>query len=366
MYNHNRMGAASFMGVRLYDKMYLADLNEYSSLQPDWDRINNKTILITGASGMIGTFMIDLIMHHNQYFNQNTRIIALSRNEEYAWKRFGSYRNNKNFCLIAADVNQALELDEECQYIIHAASNTHPRQYSLDPIGTITSNVIGLKNVLDYACKAETERVVFLSSVEIYGENKGDIDLFSEDYCGYIDSNTLRAGYPESKRVGEALCQAYIESEHLDIVIPRLSRVYGPTMRSDDTKAISQFINKAVCRQDIVLKSDGHQLYSYCYVADAVSAILYIMMNGKCGEAYNVASDNSDLRLKDIVDILSDQVNTSVVYELPDIVEQKGYTKANKAIMDIGLLKSLGWKSHYDMKRGLKATVDILTGLHMK
>lgn len=123
--------------------------------------------------------------------------------------------------------------------MIHTASNTHPLQYSGDPIGTITSNVIGTKNLLDYAASHQTERFCFLSSVEVYGENRGDADRFDENYLGYIDCNTLRAGYPESKRVGEALCNAYAQAHQIDFVIPRLSRVYGSTMLMADSKAIA-------------------------------------------------------------------------------------------------------------------------------
>ena len=141
-------------------------------------------------------------------------------------------------------------------YVIHAASNTHPVAYASDPIGTITANVFGTQYLLDYAKEADCKRFVFLSSVEIYGENRGDTDKFTEDYLGYIDCNTMRAGYPESKRTGEALCQAYRKQMEMDVVIPRLSRVYGPTMLMSDTKALSQFILKSVKQEDIVLKSE--------------------------------------------------------------------------------------------------------------
>ena len=127
-------------------------------------------------------------------------------------------------------------------YILHLASNTHPMQYSTDPIGTVTTNIIGVQNMLDFAVDHNATRFAFASSNEIYGENRGDVEFFNEDYCGYINSNTMRAGYPESKRCGEALCQAYKAQKGLDIVVPRLTRSYGPTMLMSDTKAVSQFI----------------------------------------------------------------------------------------------------------------------------
>lgn len=132
--------------------------------------------------------------------------------------------------------------------VIHLASTTHPRAYASEPVSTITSNVTGLQNLLEYSLVGGNDhrdgRFVFASSVEIYGKNRGDAERFDEQYCGYIDPNTLRAGYPEAKRLGEALCQAYSEQHGIDFVIPRIARTYGPTLHKDDSKALSQFITK--------------------------------------------------------------------------------------------------------------------------
>lgn len=141
---------------------------------------------------------------------------------------------------------------------MHAASNTHPRAYSTDPIGTITANVQGTYQLLEYAVNHQCERFFFFSSVEVYGENRKDVDKFDESYLGYIDCNTVRAGYPESKRLGESLCNAFFAQKGQDFIIGRFSRVYGPTMSDEDSKAIAQFIKKAVAGEDIVLKSVGY------------------------------------------------------------------------------------------------------------
>lgn len=315
-----------------------------------------KSFLITGASGLIGTQLINTLMQ----LDLGIKIYAVSRNEENARKRFAEYINNPDFTLIKHDVNLPFDMNIKCDYIIHAASNTHPLQYSTDPIGTITANVTGTQNILEYAVKQDHARVMFLSSVEIYGENKGDVDSFEENYCGYINCNTLRAGYPESKRLGEALCQAYIKTYNLDIVIPRISRVYGPTMLENDSKAISQFIKKAVRKENIVLKSKGNQLFSYTYVADVVTGLLTILLCGKSGEAYNICGDNSDITLKDLAGILADISDTKVIFELPDEIEKSGYSTATKAILDNSKLKKLGWTSQYDIETGLRKTVEEL------
>ena len=245
--------------------------------------------------------------------------------------------------------------------MIHAASNTHPVAYASDPIGTITANVFGTQYLLDYAKEAGCKRFVFLSSVEIYGENRGDTDKFAEDYLGYIDCNTMRAGYPESKRTGEALCQAYRKQKAMDVVIPRLSRVYGPTMLLSDTKALSQFILKSVKREDIVLKSEGTQEFSYAYVADCVAGILAVMMDGRDGEAYNICSKDSDVQLRDVAKQLANLADKQVVFDLPDATEQAGYSKATKATLDTTKLRTeLGFLPQYDMKTGLSHTVQVL------
>ena len=245
--------------------------------------------------------------------------------------------------------------------MLHLASNTHPMQYAEDPIGTITTNIIGIQNMLDFAAAHETERVAFASSNEIYGENRGDVELFQEDYCGYINCNIMRAGYPESKRCGEALCQAYIAQKNLDVVIPRLTRSYGPTMLMSDTKAISQFIRKGVNREDIVLKSAGTQFYSYTYVSDAVSGLLTVLLKGKKGEAYNIADARSDITLKELAEMIAGIAGRKVVFELPDSVEASGYSRATKARLDGSKLQALGWKAQYSIGEGLERTMKILS-----
>lgn len=232
--------------------------------------------------------------------------------------------------------------------------------YSTDPIGTITTNIIGTQNMLDFAVAHNATRCAFASSNEIYGENRGDVEKFDEKYCGYIDSNTMRAGYPESKRCGEALCQAYIRQKSIDVVIPRITRSYGPTLLKTDTKALSQFLAKGVVGEDIVLKSEGTQYYSYLYVSDTVSGLLTVLLKGQCGEAYNIADDASDIMLKDLANIIAEYAGKKVVFEIPDAVESAGYSKATKARLDSTKLQTLGWRAEYDIKQGIIRTIDMM------
>ena len=240
---------------------YLRDI-EREAEKINFDSLKNKSILITGASGLICSFLVDVLMYRNTKYNDNIKIYMLCRNENKLIDRFSYYdlekygpNNRGNLIYLTQNVCDKFDFDIDFDFIIHAASNTHPKQYSTDPVGTITTNIIGMNNILEYCTKHRPQRVFMMSSVEIYGENRGDTELFDEKYLGYIDCNTSRAGYPESKRLCESLCQAYILKYDMDIVIGRLSRVYGPTMARDDSKALAQFMRNALNGEDIVLKS---------------------------------------------------------------------------------------------------------------
>lgn len=344
--------------------LYQNELHFIADLSLPWNKLDNKTILISGATGMFGKCMIDLLMLKNQLSDIHIHVIALSRNEERAKERFAEYWNRPEFTYFSCDINKGVPECGKVDYVIHAASNTHPKQYATDPVGTIESNIIGTKFLLDYAVEKHSEQFCFLSSVEVYGENRGDVEKFDEAYLGYLDCNTLRAGYPESKRVGETLCNAYGEAYGLSYVIPRLSRLYGPTMLLSDSKALSQFIKKAAAGEDIVLKSEGNQKYSYAFVTDAVSAVLYIMLLGKNGEAYNVADKESDIELKELAAILAETAGKQVVFELPEEKERKGYSTATKAMLDAGKLETLGWMAGVHLPEGVSCTVEAVKAMY--
>lgn len=341
---------------------YKQDVAAAAGCDLPWEKLNGKSFLITGASGLIGSFLTDVLMYRNINNGMNCHVIAMGRSVEKAKAVFGEYMDMDTFSFVSHDINLPLDSYEgKVDFLLHLASNTHPVAYSTDPIGTIASNIIGLKNLLDFAAEHGTERFAFASSNEIYGENRGDTEFFDEEYCGYIDCNTLRAGYPESKRCGEALCQAYRRAKDMDVVIPRLTRSYGATMLKSDTKAISQFIKKGIAGEDIVLKSEGNQYYSYTYAPDAVTGLLTVILKGVDGEAYNIADEKSDIRLKDLATLIAGFSGAKVVFELPDKTEQLGYSKATKARLDSKKIKALGWQPAYTIETGIERTLQILT-----
>ena len=342
--------------------LYLQDIQMVVSQPLPWEKLKNKSLLISGSTGLIGSFLTDVVMYLNQVYDLHCKIYALGRNEAKAKARFAYCYDSPLFTFIPYNINLPFARDDigDVDYVLHLASNTHPVAYATDPIGTITTNIIGTQNMLEFAFVHHAVRSAFASSNEIYGENRGDVEKFDEKYCGYIDCNTMRAGYPESKRCGEALCQAYIKQKDMDIVIPRLTRSYGPTMLMSDTKAISQFIRKAIAGEDIVLKSAGTQYYSYTYMADAVCGLLYVLLVGEKGEAYNIADESSDIMLKDLANTIANAVGHKVVFEIPDAMESAGYSKATKARLESRKLQDLGWKAMYEIDDGINRTIMML------
>ena len=348
--------------MSLYNNpQYLEDVETIADTDLPWDKLQNRSVLLSGATGLLGSFLVDVLMQKNQQ-GLNCTIYALGRTQKKAEERFSKWWGDEQLVFLPYDVNKPFVRDDlgTVEYVLHLASNTHPVQYATDPIGTITTNIIGLQNMLDFAVEHHATRFAFTSSNEIYGENRGDVDMFEENYCGYIDSNTLRAGYPESKQCGEALCQAYRVQKNLDVVIPRFTRSYGPTMLLTDTKAISQFIRKGIAGEDIVLKSAGTQNYSYTYMADAIYGLLTVVLRGESGEAYNIADEASNITLKDLAWIIANHSGKQVVFEIPDAVEAAGYSKATKALLNGRKLKRLGWKPYHTIQDGIPRTIEIL------
>lgn len=349
--------------MKLYENnYYLDDINSICTLCLPWDKLRDKSLMLSGGTGLIGSFLVDVILEKNISDNLNCAVYALVRNEKKAKARFSRFTDDPHLVFIPYDVKYPLAKDNlgKIDYVLHLASNTHPILYATDPIGTITTNIIGLQNLLEFSVAHHCDRFIFASSNEVYGENRGDTELFDEDYFGYINCNTLRAGYPESKRCGEALCQAYKSQKNLDVCVARLTRSYGPTMIMSDTKAVSQFIKKGVVGENIVLKSKGTQYYSYTYMADAVSGLLQILLTGENGEAYNIADISGDITLRDLASIIAGINGKSVVFEIPDAVEAAGYSKATKARLDGQKIRALGWKPMYDIKSGMERTIKIL------
>jgi nucleoside-diphosphate-sugar epimerase len=344
--------------MKLYKNhpLYQEDLN-YILGVPGIETLQGKSFLITGATGLIGVCLIDALMKYNKK-GANINVYAVGRNKEKAEERLGEYYKDEHFHFIEQDVRRPLPEGVVVDFIIPLASNTHPLAYSQYPIETIEINVKGAEYALQkaVACGAT---VLYPSTVEVYGNARGE-DVFTEDYTGQLNLSTARSCYTESKRVSEALCQSYIAERNAKVKIVRLSRVFGPTMLMSDTKASSQFIIKALNGDNIVLKSEGNQFFSYTYVADAVSAMLFTLIYGENGVAYNIANTQCNVHLKDFAQACANEVGSKVVFDLPSEKERKGFSVAMQAILSNSKLQELGFEARYTFESAIKRVIEIL------
>lgn len=322
------------------DKMELEDIKYVAeSCLIDFTKFKNCNILISGGTGFIGTFIANVFRYRNKYFEDNVKILSLSRRK---------VESDDTFSSIKCDINKEIKIDDDIDYVIHLASNTHPKQYKEDPVGTITTNIIGCNNLLKLSNEKKIKKFLLASSVEIYGEGKEK--PVDETYSGYIDCNSVRSGYNESKRLCESLCQSYKEQYGLNFVTARLSRIIGPDTK-EDTKAIGQFMTKALNGENIILKSYGNQRFSYTYVSDAVHALLILLDKGLNGEAYNIAADADNMTLGDYAKYIASLAQKRVIYEIEN---NPSVSKATYALLDTKKIMQLGWKPKYTVKEGLK------------
>jgi len=347
---------AEIKGINKVHKLYQEDLEGILDT-PGIDGLSGKTFLITGATGLIGVCLIDALMRFNQG-GAGISVYAVGRSKEKAAGRLGEYFDSPLFHFIEQDVRQPLPEEIVPDYIIPLASNTHPLAYSNYPIETIEINVKGAEYALMKAASCNAT-VLYPSSVEIYG-NAVKEDVFTEDYTGKLNLANSRSCYTESKRLSEALCQSYMAEKNVRVKIVRLSRVFGPTLLASDSKASSQFLLKALDGEDVVLKSKGDQFFSYTYVADAVSAMLYVLIHGENGIPYNISSEICNVHLRDFAGICAEWAGKAVVFDLPSEQERKGFSVAMQAILENKRLQTLGWQSRYDIKNAIFRTLQIL------
>lgn len=319
----------------------------------------NCSILITGASGLIGRFLADSLVYYNRQHENKIKIYCLGRRLEILKQCFGYCNDSDNVILLEHDICNELNNKLQLDYIIHAASNADPEKYKVFPVETIKTNVCGTINVLEYAKKHQGTKVIFTSTMEVYGEVQNS-NCIKENEYGLIDFNVIRSGYPESKRTSELLCRSYYKQYKVESVIVRLGYIYGPTMTCEDNKAVAQFINNALNNEDIVLKSKGEQRRSYCYVSDACSGILCALLHGNAGEAFNLANKKSIVRICDIAEIIATKSKKKVVYKLLDNLGSSDITNVHDTVLDETKLCKIGWIPKYTIDMGLEHTIAIL------
>jgi len=315
-----------------------------------WPLPFRGNVLITGATGLIGGCLTDMLMEHSQ-----CHVYASGRNTQRAAQRFESYVNNPRFHFFEHDICQPLRTSIDFHYIIHAASNASPNFFKQSPVEVMKSNLNGLCNLVEYGLNHHLQRMVYVSSGEIYGE--GDGSIFTEESSGYIDILAPRSCYPSSKRAAETLCAAYCQEYGAQIIVARPCHTYGPYFTESDNRVYAQFIRNVLNGEDIVMKSRGEQFRSWLYVVDCAAAILLLLSKGKCGEAYNVANSESNITIRQLAEIIANLGGKKVVI---DIDKDLQATPITKAIFSTEKLEALGWQPLYDITEGLQHTIDTL------
>lgn len=341
------------------NKLYKEDLLNIIS-DNDFNQLQDCNVLITGASGMIGSVIVDSLLLGNELFNLNIKVFALSRNKNSLLRRFKSNINNPLLKFVITDINIPLDFDYNFDFIIHAASNAYPKAFSDDPVGTLMTNLNGVNNLLDYGKNHNLKRFLFVSSGEVYGQGEKNLKSFIEDYSGYVNPINPRSCYPNGKRAAETLCVSYQNQFNLDTVIARPCHTFGPSATVKDNRAASQFINNIVNDQDILMKSDGLQLRSYIYVSDCVSGIFAVLLKGEKGNAYNIANKNSNVTIREIAQNLTSLYNKNIIFENPCDKEKNSFNPVSQSVLDATKLENLNWTAKYDIIAALKRTVLIL------
>lgn len=320
----------------------------------NFEAFREKTFFISGATGLIGKFFIDVLLSGNL----DVKIFALTRDAERARKRFPVFGGNANLIFIERDARDPIPENVRADFIVCGASNTHPVAYANDPMGTIETNIAGAKNAIELSKRNPRSRTLFISSVEIYGNNTAGLESFAETDCGYIDCNTTRACYNEAKRLAECMMQIAHVRSGVDFVSARLSRVFGATMLPDDSKAHAQFLKNALAGEDIVLKSAGTQKFSYISVADAVSALFLLIQKGVSGNAYNVGGDK--IRLRDFAEACAECAGTRLVFGEAGTAEKSGFSAAQNALLNDEKIRALGWIPQWTFRQSVAETLEIL------
>ncbi len=342
------------------DREYIAQLRSADGL----DFLGGRTVLITGAPGMLGSCIVDTIMVKDRERKLSCNVIALGRTEWKLKERFHDYIEDSNFTYIVQDVCRPLEnMPEKVDYIIHAASNADPANMAKYPVDTLMANVAGTDSLLKYGLGHGMKRFVFVSSGEVYGQPNGNQDGFTEDSCGPIDLSDPRSCYPEGKRAAEVLCQSYVAQHGADVVIARPCHLFGPAMSRSDSRAAAQFLWNAADGRDIVLKSDGKRERSHCYVVDAVAAIMAVLEKGERGNAYNIADRGYQMTVREFAERAAEAGGCKVVFDVPEEAEARGYSKASRQVLCNRKLTDLGWEPLGPQCGHISETITILRKL---
>lgn len=326
-----------------------------------WNQLENKFCMVTGANGMIATYIIYLLMSLKRNMGINIHVVALSRNQKRSEELFAEFLDDPHFKLLIQDVCAPICIEEKLDYVFHFAGNASPYYIKNDPVGIMKSNLVGTINVLELAKEKKTDKVLFASTREVYGENEEATSL-SETTFGHIDCMDPRSCYPESKRAAETLCKSYFLQYRLNFNVVRIAHTYGPGMKLDnDGRVMADLLNFITQGQDIVLKSRGEALRAFCYITDTILGLMYILFYGDNSTAYNLSNETEEICIRDLAERLIQMCpnkKLQICYDIPEI-QSKEYCNYPRVRLDTTRLETLGWYPKISLKEGLRRILKI-------
>lgn len=338
---------------------YLADLDVATAAVCSLETLCGKTVLITGASGLIGSTVADILLRANETRGLGVTVVVTGRDRGRLRQRF----TGVSFAPVVEelDVCRPIGLDRRVDVILHAASNADPASITSDPVGTIEANVGGTGRLLMWGWEHGCSRLLYVSSGEVYGQMQADAPVFSEEMQGYVDPLRLRSCYPLAKRMAENLCISFSKQFGMESVSARLCHTFGVCASARDSRAHEQFLRAAIAGEDVVLRSRGEQVRSYLYAMDAASAILTILTKGESGRAYNVASDEA-VSVASLARCIAGIAGTGVVFDIP-AARRADDTPITRQVLDASALRGLGWSSSFLLEEGVSHTLAVRRAL---
>lgn len=329
-----------------------------------WEKLKNKTVMITGASGMVGSYMLYVLLMLNDEKNYNIKVDAVMRNVK---KLPEEVRNRADVNVIVADVTKEIPVEGSVDYIIHAASPASPLIMQNQPVETIAANTIGTFKTLELAKEKQAEGYLFISSREIYGQPDEGQEFFYENTYGFVDQLNPRSCYSEGKKAAETMCVCFHEEYGLNTKIARLAHTYGPGMSIYDGRVQADFLKNVYHNEDIVLKSEGTAVRTYTYIADAIAGMYRILLDSE-DIVYNIGNEAGKVSIRDLAEILVSiypERGLKLVFDIPE-GGTKGTAPYTLGILNSQKLRKLGWDPKYSVKDGFKRTLEYLELEHVE